>query len=235
MLKIFIFSSDLFLLEAAGAVLTEGEPCGVVVSTNRMEINPLHIDRLKFWWLQSLEGDTDAFKSIHQELFDGLYNYALKWLQDRDLARDAVQELFVRIWVRREAIGPVDKVKPYFFTALRRQLLNQLRNLQLRRMKISRIPRPDIDFSQEEIVIKNEEYRSLRDKIMELLNGLPKRQKEVIYLHYFEEMDYSQIAAIMGINYQSVLNLTQKALQKLRSADLLTILLTLSYLYRSYR
>jgi len=198
-----------------------------------MEINPLHTDQLKFWWLQSLEGDADAFKSIHNELFDSLYNYAFKWLQDNDLAGDAVQELFIRIWTRRGAIGPVDKVKPYFFTVLRRQMLNQLRNLQLKRMKISRMPQPDIDFSQEEMVIKNEERRSLRDKIMKLLNDLPRRQKEAIYLHYFEEMDYSQIAEVMGINYQSVLNLTQKALQKLRSADLLTILLMLSYLYRS--
>jgi transposase-like protein len=53
----------------------------------------------------------------------------------------------------------------------------------------------------------------------------------VIYLHYFEEMDYTQIAGVMGINYQSVLNLTQKALRKLRSAGLLSLLLSLSALY----
>ena len=82
--------------------------------------------------------------------------------------------------------------------------------------------------------MKEEEYLSLQSKITELLNQLPKRQKEVIYLHYFEDMDYNQIAEIMSINYQSVLNLTQKALQKLRSADLLLALLSLSFLYRSW-
>ena len=198
-----------------------------------MDINPLNTDQLNLWWQLSIEGDTHAFRNIHRELFAGLYNYALKLLQDRDLAGDAVQELFVRIWTKRATIGKVQKVKPYFFTALRRQILNQLRNLHLRELKISRMPRPDIDFSPEEIVVKNEEYLSLQHKITELLNELPKRQKEVIYLHYFEEMDYTQIAAIMGINYQSVLNLTQKALPKLRSADLLTILLSLSYLYKN--
>ena len=82
-------------------------------------------------------------------------------------------------------------------------------------------------------MVREEEYLSLQSKIAELLNQLPKRQKEVIYLHYFEDLDYSQIAEIMAINYQSVLNLTQKALQKLRSADLLLALLSLSFLYRS--
>src|SRR5579859_4287131 len=199
-----------------------------------MDTNPLHTDQLEQWWSQALEGDTNAFKEMHRELFKGLYNYALKLLQDGEMANDAVQELFVRIWVRRDGIGPMRKVKPYFFTALRRQTLNQLRNTQLRALKISGLPGPDIDFSPEEIVVRNEEYEKLQIRIAQLLNELPKRQKEAIYLHYFEEMDYAQIAEVMGIHYQSVLNLTQKALQKLRQADLLPILFSLAALYRWY-
>jgi RNA polymerase sigma factor (sigma-70 family) len=196
-----------------------------------MGINPLHTDQLLDWWLQALEGDTRAFHAIHGELFRGLYDYAMKLMQDSQLADDAVQELFVKIWVKRAVIGPLQKVKPYFFTALRRQILNQLRNLHLRELRIGALPRPDIDFSPEEIVVRNEEYRSLQAKIAVVLNELPKRQKEVIYLHYFEEMDYTQIAEVMGIHYQSVLNLTQKALRKLRSANLMSLLLSLSALY----
>jgi RNA polymerase sigma factor (sigma-70 family) len=200
-----------------------------------MAINPLHTDQLYDWWLQALEGDTHAFRRIHGELFGGLYDYALKLLQDSELADDAVQELFVKIWVKRGVIGTLRKVKPYFFTALRRQILNQLRNLQLRELRIGGLPRPDIDFSPEEIVVQNEEYLSLQTRIAALLNELPKRQKEVIYLHYFEEMDYAQIAEVMGIHYQSVLNLTQKALQKLRRANLLSVLLSLSAVYLASR
>ncbi len=200
-----------------------------------MGINPLHTDQLHNWWLLALEGDTHAFQSIHGELFRGLYDYALKLLQDGELANDAVQELFVKVWVKRSVIGPLQKVKPYFFTAMRRQILNQLRDLHLRALRIGGLPRPDIDFSPEEIVVRNEEYLSLQAKIAAVLNELPKRQKEVIYLHYFEEMEYTQIAAIMGIHYQSVLNLTQKALQKLRSANLLSLLLSLSALYLAGR
>jgi RNA polymerase sigma factor (sigma-70 family) len=200
-----------------------------------MAINPLHTDQLYDWWLRALEGDTHAFQLIHGELFEGLYDYALKLLQDSELADDAVQELFVKIWVKRGVIGTLRKVKPYFFTALRRQILNQLRNLQLRELRIGALPRPDIDFSPEEIVVQNEEYLSLQTKIADLLNELPKRQKEVIYLHYFEEMDYAQIAEVMGIHYQSVLNLTQKALQRLRQANLLSVLLSLAAVYLANR
>jgi len=190
-----------------------------------MDINPLNTDELEVWWQRSLEGDTDAFHRIHRELFQGLFNYSLKVLQDSELAGDAVQELFIKIWMKRSSIGRIRKVKPYFFTALRRQILNKLRNLRLHDMNIGSMPQPDIDFSPEEIVIRKEEYGSLQGRIVELLNELPQRQKEVIYLHYFEDMDYTQIAEVMGIRYQSVLNLTQKALQKLRSANLLTAFL----------
>lgn len=197
-----------------------------------MDTSPLYSENLEELWSRSLEGDATAFRDIHRVLFKGLYNYALKLLQDGELAGDAVQDLFVRIWVRRAQIGVIKKVKPYFFTALRRQVLNQLRNLHLREIQISGLPRPDIEFSPEEIVVRNEEYENLQHKIAALLNELPRRQKEVIYLRYFEEMDNTQIAEVMGIHYQSVLNLTQKALQKLRSADLLAIFFSLAALYR---
>src|ERR1700743_3153367 len=197
-----------------------------------MDINPLHTDQLDSLWMRSLDGEEHAFYLIHQQLFAGLYNYARKLLQDTALAGDAVQELFVKIWVRRETIGPLKKVKPYFFTALRRQILNQLRNTRLRELRISTLPRPDIDFSTEEIVVRNEEYLSLQNKIAALLNELPKRQKEVIYLHYFEGMDYTQIASVMGIQYPSVLNLTHKPLHRLPSAHLLPMLFYLAWLFK---
>jgi RNA polymerase sigma-70 factor (ECF subfamily) len=183
---------------------------------------------LAAWWQQAREGDTQAFEKIHRELFSALYYYALKLLDDPELADDAVQELFIKIWVKRAAIGELEKVKAYFFTALRRQVLNQLRNLRLRELHISRLLQTDISFSPEEIVVNREEADDLRNRLLQLLNSLPARQREAIYLHYFENMDYQQVAAIMGVNYQSVLNLVHKAMQKLRGANLLWLLVLLS-------
>ena len=178
-------------------------------------------ERLSAWWQLARQGDTQAFELIHRELFHALYYYALKLLEDNELADDAVQDLFIKIWVKRASIGELQKVKAYFFSALRHQVLNQLRNLRLRQLNISRIIQPEIEFSPEEIVVHQEEADSLRARLLELLNGLPPRQREAIYLHYFENLDYQQVASIMGVNYQSVLNLVQKAMQKMRGASLL--------------
>jgi len=197
--------------------------------------------RLSIWWQEAIEGDKKAFSNIHKELFNGLYYYAVKLLGDSNLANDTLQELFIKLWVKRKSIGELKNVKAYFFTSLRRQLLNELRNIRSHSNKISSSSENDfseiniaddfdIEFSPEEIIIKNQESETLHEKLMDLLNELPRRQKEVIYLHYFEEMSYDQIANIMGINYQSVLNHVQKALQKLREQNLLILFLSASSL-----
>ncbi len=191
-------------------------------------------EQLQIWWTETLGGDSGAFSNIHKSLFDGLYYYALKLLDDGGLADDAVQELFVKIWVKRDSIGQVEKVKPYFFTSLRRQVLNQLRNVKLRDEKERLLTQPDIEFSPEEIIVKHESDDLLHEKLLTMLNALPNRQKEAIYLRYFEDMDYNQIAEIMNVNYQSVLNLIQKALQKLCSQELLALFLTCSIAYKIF-
>jgi RNA polymerase sigma factor (sigma-70 family) len=182
---------------------------------------------LQRWWRQSIENDTASFGKLHAALFDGLYNYANKLLGSTALAEDAVQDLFIKIWNKRNTIGVIQKPKPFFYTALRRQILNQLRDLKVKQLKITLASEPEIEFSQEEIVIKKEEDADLKFQILHLLNSLPNRQREVIYLFYFENLSLSQIAGIMEINSQSAMNLKQRAIQKMRSENLLSFFLLL--------
>ena len=190
-------------------------------------------EKLQQWWKLTLNNDTVAFGSIHASLFSGLYNYAVKLLNDEELADDAVQELFIKIWNKRSSINNIQKVKPYFYTVFRRQVLNQLRDIKLRNLRISMMTQPDIEFSQEEIVIKNEADAGLKEKVLKLINTLPERQREVIYLHYFENMTMTQIAEIMKINTQSAMNIKQRALQKMRSANLLSFFLLLCAIHQA--
>ncbi|WP_295127473.1 RNA polymerase sigma factor [uncultured Chitinophaga sp.] len=169
---------------------------------------------LRSWWEAVLNGDTQAYAHVHELLHPVLYRYAFAMLNDDALANDVVQDLFIKIWFRRERIGMLQSVKAYFLISLRRQTLNQLRSL--RRLQILAPTEPDIEFSAEDIIIEEEHKQDLRDKLARYLNELPKRQKEVVYLYYYEELSYEEIAAIMEINYQSVLNLMQKAIKQLR-------------------
>ncbi|HOZ76721.1 MAG TPA: sigma-70 family RNA polymerase sigma factor [Ferruginibacter sp.] len=189
-------------------------------------------EHLKSCWQRCLAGNNTAFALIHATLFDGLYNYAFKLLGDHSLADDSVQELFIKIWQKRSSIGDIEKVKPFFFTSLRRQILNQLRDKRSKQQKIDSLPEPEIEFTQEEIIIKKESDSGLKEKILQLLNTLPERQREVIYLHFFEEMPLAQVADVMSVNYQSVQNLKQRALQNMRSANIFSLFFLLCAAYR---
>ena len=198
-----------------------------------MADNSGNID-LNEYWRAFIRGDEQAFAEIHKTLFAMLYNYALKMqFGDEALSDDSVQELFIKLWTKRDKLPEVKSVKAYLMTSLRRHILNSIRNRHLAELKVRVSWQPDIEFSHDEIVMKKEEDSTLHQKILALLNTLPKRQKEVIYLHYFAGIDHNQIAAVMGINYQSVSNLKQKAIEKMRGAGLLELFLIISVLYRS--
>lgn len=166
-------------------------------------------------WTAVRAGDSRAYAHIHGQLHPVLYRYAFVMLGDEDLAQDVVQELFIRIWHKKENIGELQNVRAYFFTALRRSALNQLRGL--RTLQILPPSEPDIEFSPEDIVIGQEEEAALRVRLSHYLNQLPKRQKEVIFLRFYEELSYAEVADIMKVNYQSVVNLAHKAITQLRA------------------
>lgn len=178
------------------------------------------MDDLQQCWDSVLAGDTNALRVIHERLYPSLHHYAKSMLKDEELADDAIQDIFIKAWTQRQKIGKLQHVKAFFFTMLRRHNLNQLRSLKTRLIHLGLFTsaQHDIEFSPEDIVVKNEAANEDKARIGQLLNQLPKRQKEVIYLKYFEELDYRDISVIMKINYQSVVNLAFKALQYLKTA-----------------
>ncbi|RPE13127.1 RNA polymerase sigma factor [Chitinophaga lutea] len=167
------------------------------------------------YWTAVRAGDSRAYAHIHSQLHPVLYRYAFAMLGDDALAEDVVQELFVRIWFKKDTIGELRNVRAFFFTSLRRSALNQLRGL--RSLQILTPGEPDIEFSPEDILIGEEEQSALRVRMSQYLNQLPKRQKEVIFLRFYEELPYSEVAVIMKVNYQSVINLAHKAITQLRA------------------
>lgn len=179
-----------------------------------------HTNDLQQCWHGVLEGDAEGLRIIHEMLYPTLHHYAKSMLKDDALADDAVQDVFIKAWAQREKIGQLQHVKAFFFTMLRRHNLNQLRSFKTRLLHLGLFTaaQNDVEFSPEDIVVKGQAESEMKTRISLLLNQLPKRQKEVIYLKYFEELDYKDISEIMQINYQSVVNLAFKALQYLKTA-----------------
>lgn len=166
-------------------------------------------------WESIITGDEVAFAKFVKKYSTPLFNYGYRLCNDRDFLKDCIQDLFVELWNRRSKIIASNQLKWYLFKSLRnnifREQVKQLRNVPLR---------DDydfiIEFDIEHDLIAIDEEQELAIKVKQTLEHLPPRQKEVLYLRYFEGLTFDDIAQIMDISKQSAHNLLQKAYKSFR-------------------
>ncbi|MBP1653069.1 MAG: polymerase, sigma-24 subunit, subfamily [Bacteroidetes bacterium] len=169
------------------------------------------------WWNAFKQGDWDAFTALYGEFYELLNNYGRKFTRDEDLIHDVVHDLFVRIWTTRQRLGQPVSVKNYLYKAFRSTLFRKIQSLSKfveldgegTGFTVNFIP--DASFRQEE--------QELRKQVIDLVNTLPARQQEIIFLRFYEGMSYEEISTIMDINMSSTYKLLYKALDNLQKAS----------------
>jgi len=183
-------------------------------------------------WQNLLNGDRLALNKIYERFLSPLYQYGMRMLQDEDAVRDCLHNLFVKIWVNHKTLKPTDNIKYYLISALRNSIINY-KNQENRFQKVDIQENDvfDLRFTVESEYIKKEEQNQKVLQLSEAMNKLTSRQKEIIYLKYFEEMDYDEISKIMDLSKKGTYKLSARALEALREimnvdkAMLLAILL----------
>jgi len=177
-----------------------------------------HISRHGEEWTRFVNGDSCSFKQLFRKFYKGLYGYGLKLCNDPALVEDCIQELFESIWARRGELTHIDSPTVYLFVSLRRNILRH-------RKKQNRVKNVEgaidesfqIHFGAEELIIHNEAKEQQLEELQKALNHLSNRQKEVIYLHFYNGMSYGEIEKILLINRQSVRNHMYRAVETLRT------------------
>ena len=171
----------------------------------------------QFVWKALKEGDLKAFSILFKSYYPILYNYGLKISRSVPLTEDTLQDFFLYVYEHRENLSDLDTIAPYLFSSYRRLLLKALK----KKSKIVSFDQMDttivdIEFTAEEIIVNQESETFKNKNIVDLLNKLPKRQKEAMYLKYYSGLKTNDIAEIMNVNYQSVVNTIHKAIKNLR-------------------
>lgn len=170
-----------------------------------------------FIWKSLKEGDLKAFSVLFENYYPKLYNYGLKISKNVSVTEDSLQDFFLYIYEHRENLSDLDEIAPYLFLSYKRFLIRIInRNKKKRTLDVSEVTFVDFEFTAEEIMEKQETERFNKTNLPKILNALPKRQKEAIYLKYYSGLRAKEIAKIMNINYQSVINLLFKAIKSLK-------------------
>lgn len=169
-------------------------------------------------WEKFASGDHSSFRKLFHGYYQGLYGYGLKLCKDPDLVKDAIQNLFATVWERRDELTHITSPNVYLYVSLRRNILRTKRQ-KIREKKIEENTQDlvEIHFAADELIINNESRDIQKEKLQVALNQLPNRQKEVLYLHYYNGMSYGEIEEILSINRQSVRNHMYRAMETLRS------------------
>lgn len=161
-----------------------------------------------------------------------LKHYGLKFMIDGVAVEDCIQELFLQLWQNRLRINETDSIKHYLLKALRHHIVQYIRTQQ-------RISFQELDWDtslaedvdSETLMIRQESLAILTNTIQSQLAILPAREREALYLRYYENLSVPEIAEVMNVNRQSVSNFLQKALRKLRERWFVPLFWAVSVLF----
>jgi RNA polymerase sigma factor (sigma-70 family) len=171
-------------------------------------------------WLQRLQQhDEKALEFLMREHYSSIYNYAAKFSKDTALVSDCIQEVFISLWQRRESATNILSLKYYLLRAVKNKVLKALHSNQ-RRAELADAGNGYQflqEFSIEKQIIDKQISEENAERLKQALSMLSKKQHEIIYLKYYQHLDYGQIADLMSINRQSVYNLLHETIQRLRN------------------
>lgn len=162
-----------------------------------------------------MAGSEQAFTFLYRKYAPLLFRYGCKFSPDRDFVKECLQSLFCHLWNNRSQFRQPESVKNYLFKAFRTEMFRLLSQ----RERFNSLPgyeAPQETAPYEADLIQLATSRHQQQQLQKSLSQLPDRQREIIYLKYYANLSYADIAAIMGLEQESAYKLLYKAIKKLQ-------------------
>ncbi|HLZ89942.1 MAG TPA: sigma-70 family RNA polymerase sigma factor [Puia sp.] len=167
-------------------------------------------------WESFRKGDKEAFATLFREHYETLFRFGSKFTSDTELLEDCIQELFIELWQAKSAT-PVLSIKAYLLKSLKYKLLRAFSK------KGKMIPLTNdgsdiaFEWSHEMVLISKQDSDEKKQRVLKAMGRLSNRQKEIIYLKYYQNLSYEEVSEIMNINYQVARNLLYQAIKSLKA------------------
>jgi len=173
-------------------------------------------------WNDFKRGDDEAFSHIYRNYTQRLFNYAYQHVQNREMIKDCIQNLYVALRSNRKKLPEVNSIGAYLYKAIYRQVM---RALESEKILISGSELAEsafhIELSFEETVIGMEIKEEMREHLRQLLEAMTPKQRKAILLYYKENLSYAEVAEAMELkNSKSARKLIYRALFNARKDNL---------------
>jgi len=156
------------------------------------------------------------FKSKVYPLKDKIFRFAKRMLEQTEEAEDTVQEVFIRLWNRREKLDEYRSVEALAMVTTRNICLDRIKarrypveNLENHRLYLERLP-----------MEMNNEHSDLIQSVQLAMKELPEQQRTILHLRDIEGYGYEEIAGVVGMNENAIRVALSRARKKVR--ELLT-------------
>lgn len=186
-----------------------------------------------YWWKLFCKGEKAALEFFYKKHYNLLYNYGLKLLNDPELIRDFIQDIFYKLCKRSRNVEITD-LKVYLLRAMRNIIYDyyavRKEAVSMEEMSFM-IPEDDTVFNS--FFSKDDEDIRKWKSVLDAINALPNQQKQILYLYYVKGLTHKEISEVLEINPQSSMNALSKSIRKLRLSlndDTLILILFLSLL-----
>lgn len=180
------------------------------------------------------EGDRNAFTQIYNNYHNKIYSIAYELTESTTVAEEIVQDVFLKIWVKRDSLNEVEHFRAYLFTITRNYVFTALKRIARKEsLEVSAIQDvPLYDHDTEDRVLNNEYTRILQAAI----DRLPEQQKQVYNLIKKEGLKREEAAAALHLSPETVKTHLAQAMRSVRTYCLarLDISIALIILIRNY-
>ncbi len=169
-------------------------------------------------WDSFRKGSQDSFAEIYLLYQHNLFNYGLRLISDVDLVKDTVHDVFVELWSKRNDLAEVSSVKYYLLSIMKHRLIDKLRKQSKYTLEKPQEDTYDfaLELSAESNMILDETLKNQKQTILDALETLSNREKEVIYLRFYDGLSHDEIAQMLNITKKTAYNLLHTAISKLR-------------------
>ena len=157
---------------------------------------------------QVAAGDETAFRRLFHLYWDNIYSVAFTFLKSQVVAEEIVQDVFLKIWLKRAQLPAVENFDNYLFVIARNHIYNELRKKTGNRM----VEEENSSSPEQQLLLK--ETGQLID---EAVRQLPRQQRTVFELSRNGGLDHASIASHMGVSRLTVKSHMTKALHSIRT------------------
>ncbi|MHC0441803.1 RNA polymerase sigma factor [Flavobacterium sp. 3-210] len=170
-------------------------------------------------WNKLKDGDEKSFSMLFERYYADLVRYGNSLSPFEEKVQDCIQDVFTDIWIYRSSLQNSVVVKAYLLASVRKRIARlHERDHIFRKTASTDSIAFLLEFSVDHELLDDADDDA-KEKIVhlnKLLNDLPARQKEALYLRYNQGLSVEQIAEMLDVNYQSASNLLHRGLMSLR-------------------